>query len=152
MLYCSNMASSPTAAAPRWTLHRWVDSLGSVGAMLCAVHCALLPVALVLLPVLGSGFLASAGFERGFVAFATLLATASLWHGYRGHRAYHAFALLVPGLIALWSGILVPALHESRLSHAVAMSIGGSLVAAAHLVNLRLSQGHCHEQACTHVH
>lgn len=146
------MASSPTVVAPVWSLHRWVDSIGSVGAMLCAVHCALLPVALALLPVLGLGFLASAGFEMGFVGFATLLATASLWHGYRGHRAYHAFALLVPGLVGLWSGILVPALHESRLSHAVAMSIGGSLVAAAHLVNLRLSRGHCHEQACTHVH
>lgn len=152
MLYCSNMASSSASIPVRWSLHRWVDSLGSVGALLCAVHCALLPIALALLPVLGSGFLASAGFERGFVAFATLLATASLWHGYRGHRAYHAFALLVPGLACLWAGILVPALHDSRLLHAVSMSIGGSLVAAAHLVNLRLSQGHCHEQACTHVH
>jgi hypothetical protein len=146
------MADSPTSTAPPWTLHRWVDSVGSVGAMLCAVHCALLPVALVLLPVLGSGFLASPGFERGFVAFATLLATASLWHGYRGHRAYHAFALLVPGLLALWSGIGLHALHDSQLLHAIAMSIGGTLVAAAHLVNLRLSRGHCHEQACTHVH
>ena len=142
--------TDPSQSKPRWTLARWVDSLGSVGAMLCAVHCALLPFALALLPVLGLGILASAGFEIGFVLFATAMATASLWHGYRGHRAYHAFAVLVPGLVALWSGILVPALHHARLPHAVAMSIGGTLVAIAHLVNLSLSRGHTHDHAHAH--
>jgi hypothetical protein len=137
---------TPTPPGGRWPLTRWVDSLGSVGAMLCAVHCALLPLALALLPVIGLGILASAGFEKGFVLFATALATASLWHGYRGHRAYHAFAVLIPGLIALWCGILVPSLHHARIPHAVAMSIGGTLVAVAHLVNLKLSRGHTHAQ------
>ena len=127
-----------------------VDSLGSVGAMLCAVHCALLPFALVLLPVVGLGVLASAGFEIGFVLFASALASASLWHGYRKHRGYHALALVVPGLLALWLGILLPQLHDSRVAHAVSMSIGGTLVAVAHLVNMRLSRGHEHGKSCVH--
>jgi hypothetical protein len=134
----------------RRSLSRWVDSLGTAGATLCAVHCALLPVALALLPVLGLGILASAGFEKGFVLFATLLALVSLWHGFRRHRAYHALAILLPGLISLWAGILVPQLHEAIVPHAVAMSIGGSLVAIAHLANMRLSQGHVHEHGCVH--
>jgi hypothetical protein len=133
-----------------WSLSRWVDSLGSVGATLCAVHCALLPVALALLPVVGLGILASREFEIGFVMFATTLAVASLWHGYRRHRAYHAFAVLIPGLMALWAGLFVPGIHESIIAHAVAMSIGGSLVAVAHLVNMRLSQGHVHPEHCAH--
>jgi hypothetical protein len=134
----------------RRSFHHWVDSLGSVGATLCAVHCALLPFALALLPVVGLGILASSGFEIGFVIFATALAIASLVHGYRRHRAYHAMAVLVPGLAALWSGLFIPALHESNIGHAVAMSIGGTLVAVAHLVNLRLSQGHVHGSGCAH--
>ena len=134
----------------RWRIARWVDKLGSVGAALCAVHCALLPFALALLPVLGLGILASPAFEIGFVGFATFLASASLWHGYRHHRAYHAFLLLVPGLVALWAGILVPVLHHERVLHAIAMSIGGALVALAHLANMRLSAGHVHENG--HVH
>lgn len=146
--------SNPTPSPRRWPLTRWIDSLGSVGAMLCAVHCALLPLALALLPVIGLGFFASTAFEQGFVLFATALAIASLWHGYRGHRAYHAFAVLVPGLIALWTGILVPGLHHARVPHAVAMSIGGTLVAVAHLVNLWLSRGHTHgpDEAHGHAH
>ena len=96
------------------------------------------------------GILASSGFESGFVIFATALAVVSLWHGYRRHRAYHAMAFLAPGLVLLWAGLLIPALHESNIAHAVAMSIGGTLVAVAHLVNLRLSQGHVHGVGCTH--
>jgi len=134
----------PTARPAPHPLARWIDSLGMSGAALCAIHCALLPLALVLLPVLGLGVLASPGFEKGFVFFATALATASLWHGYRHHRAYHAFLWLVPGLLLLWSGIFVPALHESALAHAITMSLGGSLVALAHLANMRLSRGHTH--------
>ena len=96
------------------------------------------------------GILASSGFEFAFVIFATALAVASLWHGYRRHRAYHAMAFLAPGLILLWSGLLIPVVHESNIAHAVAMSIGGTLVAVAHLVNLRLSQGHVHGAGCAH--
>ena len=137
------------APASRWSLSRWVDSLGSVGALLCAVHCALLPFALVLLPMVGFGILASPTFERGFVLFATLLAVASLWNGHLRHRRYRAMAILVPGLVLLWAGILVPRIHEGALLHAVTMSIGGSLVALAHLANLRLTE--LHVERCGHA-
>ena len=133
----------PAVRAPH-PMARWVESLGMSGAALCAIHCALLPVALVLLPVLGLGFLSSPGFEIGFVLFATTLAIASLWHGYRHHRAYHAFLWLVPGLVLLWCGVFMPALHEPVVAHAITMSLGGSLVALAHLANMRLSRGHTH--------
>ena len=134
----------------RWSLHRWVDSLGSVGAVICAVHCALLPFALVLLPVVGLGILASAAFEIGFVLFATALAIASLWNGYLRHRGYHAMALLLPGLVALWVGVFIPLIHETALVHALMMSVGGALVGAAHLVNLRLTDLHVHDANCSH--
>lgn len=138
--------------AGRWPLSRWVDSLGSVGAFLCAVHCALLPFALVLLPVVGLGILASARFEVGFVLFATALAIASLWHGHRRHRAYRAMAILTPGLVALWLGVFLPAIHNTPWAHALTMSLGGTLVALAHLVNLRLTQEHVHNENCVHEH
>lgn len=134
----------------RWSFSRWVDSLGSVGAFLCAVHCALLPVALVLLPMVGFGILASPGFEVGFVLFATALAIASLWNGYLRHRAYRAMAILAPGLLALWVGVFIPTVHETVLWHALMMSAGGTLVAAAHLVNLRLTAVHVHDAGCVH--
>lgn len=139
-------------SAARWSLARWVDSLGSVGAVLCAVHCALLPFALVLLPVVGFGILASPAFELGFVLFATALAVASLWNGHLRHRRYRAMAILLPGLLFLWAGVGLPLIHDAPLVHAVAMSIGGVLVGLAHLVNLRLTDLHVHHEGCGHPH
>ena len=142
------MSSRPSPDS--WSFSRWVDSLGSVGAVLCAVHCALLPFALVLLPIVGFGILASPAFETGFVLFATALAVASLWNGYLRHRAYRALAVLVPGLVALWAGVFITPIHESAIVHGLMMSVGGVLVAAAHLVNLRLTDVHVHDANCGH--
>ncbi len=133
-----------------WTFTRIADSVGSVGAMLCAIHCALLPMVIAALPALGISALASTSLEWGFVMFATVLAITSLWQGYRKHRVYRALAFLVPGLIAVWSGVLIPNVHHSVVPHAVVMTIGGTLIAVAHLINLRLTHGHVHDAGCHH--
>ena len=57
---------------------------------------------------------------------------------------------LVPGLLVLWVGVLYPPLHDSVVPHAVAMTFGGTLVALAHLANLRLNHGHVHDATCAH--
>jgi hypothetical protein len=139
-------------AQRRWKLVAWIDSFGSASAFVCAAHCALLPFLLALLPAIGLGLLASSSFEYGYVAFASVLALASLWQGYLRHRVYRALGFLVPGLTAVWAGILVPALHEGLVAHAVTMTFGGTLIAVAHLVNLRLTHGHVHDAACAHGH
>jgi len=136
----------------RWFFSAWVDSLGTAGTLICAIHCALLPFVLAVLPALGLGILASSGFEYGYVAFASVLALASLWQGYRRHRVYRALAFLVPGLVAVWAGVLMPSLHENVIAHAVTMTFGGTLIAVAHLINLRLTHGHVHDAGCAHSH
>lgn len=126
-------------------LPRWADRLGAFGAFLCALHCALIPVALAVVPALGLGLIAWHRMEWAFSLFATVLAVTSLWLGYRNHRAYHAWLLVAPGLALVWGGLLVRHLHETSLTpHALAMAAGGVLVGIAHLVNLRLSYGHSH--------
>lgn len=141
------------AALPPFSLlqiRRWADSLGAAGAVLCALHCALLPLALALLPAAGLGVLASDSFEAAFTVAATLLASASLWQGFRQHRGYHAWAIVVPGLALVWAGLLVEPLHRSVLPHALVMTLGGALIATAHLVNLRLSFGVPGSRCCAH--
>jgi hypothetical protein len=130
--------------------HRWLDRFGAVGSLVCAAHCALLPVLIALLPALGVAGWLSQGFEFGFVLFATLLGLFSLIWGYRRHRALRALSLLLPGLAILWLGVLFRPLHESVVPHAVAMTLGGTLVGLGHLVNLRLNHGHVHDASCAH--
>ncbi len=130
--------------------HRWIDRFGAAGSLVCAVHCALLPLLIAALPSLGIAGWLSDGFERGFVVFASLLGVFSLVWGYRRHRALRALGLLLPGLAILWLGVLFRPLHEALVPHAVAMTLGGTLVGLGHVVNLRLNHGHVHDATCVH--
>ncbi|MFZ9310976.1 MAG: MerC domain-containing protein [Arenimonas sp.] len=130
----------------------FLDKFGSTASILCAVHCAVLPVLIAVLPALGLSALAWSGFEWAFVCFATLLGGFSLWIGYKRHRVYRALAFLMPGLTLVWLGILWPDIHHDLLRHAIVMTAGGTLIAIAHLVNLRLTHGHVHDADCGHQH
>ena len=121
-----------------------LDRIGATGSMVCAVHCAALPLLLALMPAVGAG-LAGAGFEIGFILFASAMALSSLILGYRRHRILRALLFLAPGLVSLWSAVLIPMLHHNVIAHAVAMALGGTLIATSHLINLRLSHGHANQ-------
>lgn len=124
-----------------------VDRFGALASLLCAVHCALLPVVFGILPALGLGFLADHVFEQMFVSFAIVLASISLLYGLRKHGSYRAFASLVPGIVLLVIGVLVGADH-SNIWHAALVSIGGTLIAISHVINMRLT--HVHGPSCRH--
>lgn len=125
-----------------------LDRLGAAGSLLCALHCALLPLLIAVLPSLGVAAWLGDGFERGFVLFATLLGLFSVVWGYRRHGAVRALGMLLPGLAVLWIGVLYDPLHHALVPHALAMTLGGTLVGLAHLANLRL--GHVHDASCAH--
>lgn len=127
---------------------RLLDRIGATGSLLCAVHCAGLPLLIAILPSLGIASGLSEGFEEWFAAFATVVGLFALVTGYRRHRALHALVLLVPGLLLVWVGVLYPPLHASEWPHAVVMTLGGSLIALAHLANLRLSREHADGSVC----
>ena len=64
--------------------------------------------------------------------------------------AIPSLGLLLVGLAILWAGILYPPLHDSVLPHAITMTLGGAMVAFAHLINLRLNHWHVHDATCAH--
>ena len=145
MLYCFKLLSTlPSVMSP--SRHQLLDRLGAWGSLLCALHCALLPALLALLPSLGIALLAGDRIELGFVVFATGLGLFSLAWGYRRHGHVHALGILVPGLALLWGAVLYQPLHLSVWPHALAMTAGGTLVGLAHLANLRLH----HPRSCPH--
>jgi MerC mercury resistance protein len=121
------------------------DRVGATASLLCAVHCALLPFVLAVLPLIGLGFLAGHTFERIFVASAATLATASIVTAYRRHRKPHALFLMVPGIALLLSGVAIDIGHHVAL-HTIAVVTGGVLVASAHVTNLVIAHRHAHHR------
>ena len=140
------MSAAPRRSSP---FTRIADRFGATASFLCAVHCAVLPLVIAVLPALGLGFLADHRFERAFIAFASLLALTTLFLGFRRHQRFRAFWFLAPGIVLLTAGIIVDS-DGTPLVHALLVACGGSLVALAHLTNLRLAHGHVHGPACGH--
>jgi hypothetical protein len=136
----------PSKALPRRRLAVVVDRAGATASLLCAVHCALLPFVLALLPLIGLEFLAGHTFERVFVACAAALASASILTAYRRHRRPHALILMLPGIALLLFGVAVN-LDVHVVLHTVAVVCGGVLVASAHVTNLILAHRHHHALA-----
>ena len=124
------------------------DRLGATASLLCAVHCAALPLLLALLPAVGLGFLADHRFEHWFIACASVLAVASILSAFRRHRVLRALAFLVPGLVLLWLGGFVVETEVSKLGHVLLVVCGGSCVALAHIVNLRLVNAYERATSC----
>jgi hypothetical protein len=122
---------------PSSTLKR-ADRIGFAASFLCALHCALVPVLLAVAPAVGMKLGGWLDLDQAFVVFATLLGATTLTLGWRRHRAFRAWALLVPGLLLVWAGAFT-ALHNHGLLHALVMTGGGLLLAGAHLLNLRLT-------------
>lgn len=142
------MRTAPHLQVMTAARHRWLDRLGAAGSLLCAAHCAALPLVIALLPSLGFATSGQDGWELAFVLFATAVGLFTLLWGWRRHGHVHALRMLFPGLALLWLGVLYEPLHHALLPHAIVMTIGGALVGVAHLANLRLSAGeHAH---CAH--
>ena len=139
---------SVTAPATPRRFATLVDRVGATASLLCAVHCALLPFVLALLPLIGLEFLAGHTFERVFVACAAALASASILFAYRRHRRSLPLFLMLPGIALLVFGVAVD-LDVNVALHTVAVVCGGVLLASAHVTNLVLS--HRHHRA-THEH
>lgn len=130
-------------------LREATDRLGAFGSLLCALHCAALPLLLALLPGLSIGLLGSSAFETGFTVVASVLGVGSLAFGWLRHGRRDAWRMLLPGLALLWVGAFVPVVHDVTVAHAISMALGGALIALAHRRNLQLSLEDYVDSDCT---
>jgi hypothetical protein len=62
------------------------DALGIGTSLACAIHCALLPLILTSLPVLGIEVIDNVAFEYTMIFIALGIGSFALLHGYRRHH------------------------------------------------------------------
>jgi hypothetical protein len=114
-----------------------LDNAGMTASLMCAAHCALLPIVVTLLPVVGLGFLAHETTEWMLLGLAAALGMSSLCLGFRRHRSRRALVVLSAGLALLAGGRMVEHLEVGEFGVALVV-LGGLTVAGAHWVNRRL--------------
>ncbi len=112
-----------------------LDRLGITASTLCAIHCAVLPFVITVLPIWGMGFLANEAVEITMIAVSLVLGVWSLSSGYRKqHQRIMPLLVLILGFIFIAFG------HFSDLEalEPVLIPLGGFTIALAHYLNLRL--------------
>lgn len=115
-----------------------LDHIGMTASILCAIHCAVVPLLITSLPFFGLGFLANPWLEWGMIIFALLVGIYAISFSFlRHHRKWLPLILLISGFAIIVSGhLFVTGWHE-----AIVVPIGGLMIAAAHVFNYRYTAG-----------
>jgi len=109
-----------------------LDALGVTASILCAIHCAFLPLLMASLSIFGVDIIHNALFEYGMIILAFAIGTAALWHGFnRHHRRLTPWILFAIGIIFLIAKQIWPLYELGLLPFAVLFIIG------AHILNYR---------------
>jgi hypothetical protein len=123
-----------------------LDKVGAVASLACAVHCAVLPIAISLSAAGMFSFIDNEPAEWGFVLLASAVGTVSAWRGYKKHgNKTVAVVLAVAAVGLLLATISRHGDHAHDPGHMLAwvFPVIGLTIAVAHIVNLRLCR------ACT---
>jgi hypothetical protein len=111
------------------------DALGIAASLACAIHCAILPLLISSLPVLGINIINNMAFEYFMIVLAFCVGSYSLIHGYRKHHGrIFPFILFTIGILFL---LAKQRWHEDER---IWLPFAVIFIVSAHLSNFRLSR------------
>jgi hypothetical protein len=123
------------------------DALGITTSVACAIHCAILPLFVSVLPLFGTNIIHNIAFEAGMVLLAFCIGIYSLYHGFsKHHHSKLPLLLFSAGIILLTLKLFFIHYETWLLIPAVAF------IVSAHFFNFRFCRVHNHAHAddCNH--
>ena len=125
------------------------QALGISASLICAIHCALMPLLVTSLPLFGVNLIENIWVEISLLVFAFVVGFYSLWHGYRKH--HHRIVTL----LIFTAGITLFVVHQfvEVPYYGITLILPGVFaVLTAHYLNYRLCRkaNHCHTTDCNH--
>lgn len=150
-----------------------LDMLGFSASTICAIHCALIPVILLFLPLIGLEFIHNPVIEFALIGLSLVIGIYTLRSGYLKHhgRLYPTVLFILGLAIIVWGHFFAGhEIHEGHIDEITTMSIIGAIVipvgaimiAIAHYMNRKMclscpvdhdhSEEHSHEQPHIHHH
>ena len=139
----------------------WLDRLGVGVAIICAIHCLLTPILVVLLPLIASTFWVNENFHFWMLSLVVPLTAFSFFIGCRRHHDVLLVLLAIIGIGFLFCGVVFgcsschgghhfPSFTDLKnFPHgfeSVFTTLGGSFLVFAHIRNYRL----CRKASCDH--
>ena len=123
------------------------DALGIAASIACAIHCAVLPLVISSLPILGINIINNFWFEIFMIVLAMGIGLHSLTHGFKKH--HHRLLPIIVFVIGISLLLVKQILHQYQIWFLVPAVI---LIVAAHYINYRQCRiaDHCHVEDCKH--
>ena len=119
------------------------DGVGIFTSLLCAIHCALLPVVLPTLSLFGIGINHNNFFEWSMIGIAFLVGVYALIHGYKKH--HHQ---ILPFIIFLGGFVFLVAKQFFADQKLVLLLLAVFSIITAHLINYKF----CTRNQCNSPH
>jgi MerC mercury resistance protein len=123
------------------------DALGITASVACAIHCAVLPLLLSSLPLLGVDIIQNTFFEYGMIVLTFGVGIYALSHGYRlHHHRLSPLLIFSLGIVFLLAKQIWHSIHIWLLIPAV------TAIVSAHYLNYRYCRqhNHAHAEDCNH--
>ena len=123
------------------------DALGISTSLICAIHCAIMPLLFTSLPLLDTDLIKDKTFEYIMIGMAFLIGVIALIHGFRKHHhKLYPIIIFTVGFIFLVGKEWKPEMEIPLLSVAVIF------ILTAHYLNYKFcrAHNHAHRDDCNH--
>lgn len=129
-----------TVPVDRTRMQRALDRLGISASVLCAIHCAAMPLALAVLPLAGAHVLFDGTIELVMIAISATVGAVSLGSSYRVHRRLNPLLIMGAGATILVANFMGHDAHSelTETLHPYIAAAAGVMIATAHRINMKL--------------
>ncbi len=123
------------------------DALGVTVSVACAIHCAILPLAISSLPLFGINIIENAVFEYGMIALAFVVGSYSLYHGFKKH--HHNWLPLILFSVGMFFLVIKQVFHNWHLYLLIPAVL---FIIGSHFLNYKFCRrhNHAHKEDCDH--
>lgn len=119
------------------TLTTNLDRIGMTASTFCAIHCAVVPFLISVLPLWGLSFLADEWIEICMIILSVAIGIWSLGLSWLRHRKIAALLIFACGFFLI---VLAHLFEHGSTAHFL-LPLGGLAVASAHYINWKLTIG-----------
>lgn len=109
-----------------------LDFIGFMASLICAIHCAGVPLLLTLMPLMGLSFLENPWIEYSMILLSLVIAFFALLRGYRKfHKRPTALIVACVGFVLIGLGRVI----HAEISEIAFTSLGAIAISVAHFIN-----------------
>ena len=121
-----------------------LDNIAIGISVVCALHCLLLPIAVIFLPAISATFLGSEDFHKTLLYFVIPTSIIALSLGCKMHGKYNVYLYGIFGIATLFIAAFFGHDYFGENGETILTLLGASIVSFGHFKNQKLCAECCH--------